>query len=229
MPPGWIILIVLAVVAVMVIAWQLEKKRREKWRTWAKSKGWSYRHERNRDLAKRYSFLDRLQKGSNRYAMHCLRGEWQGRPAEAFTFHYETYSTGSKGQRRTHHHYVGVVVLEVEKSFPELTIAPEGFFSKLAQVVGYDDIDFESIEFSKKFVVRSGDKKFAYDFCHTRMMDYLLQHPRTILEIEGNSLAVFDGNRLEPEEIEPYLEHLHAIRVWMPRFLFHETQETAVS
>ena len=225
----WIILLVCLVVAVSVIAWQLEKKRREKWQVWAESKGWSYNHERNRALAKQYSFLDRLQKGANRYALHCLRGEWQGRAAEAFTFHYETYSSDSKGRRRTHHHHVGVVLIEIEKSFPELTIGPEGFLSKIAQAVGYDDIDFESAEFSKKFLVRSTDKKFAYDFCHTRMMEYLLQNPQTTLEIEGNVLAVFDGNRLEPEEIEPYLEHLHAIREWMPKFLFRETQETANS
>ena len=220
-----ILLACFAVVVVVVgcyIFWKIEQQRREKWKAWAAQNGWSYDHRRNRATAKRYAFLDKLQQGSNRYAMHCLRGEWEGRDAEAFTFHYETYSRDSKGRRRTHHHYVGVVLLTIDGDFPQLTIAPEGFFSKIAQAIGYDDIDFESIEFSKKFVVRSKDKKFAYDFCHTRMMEHMLQNPRTVLELEGDTLALYDGNRLEPEEIEPYLRHLHAIREWMPDYLFSD-------
>ena len=71
-------------------------------------------------------------------------------------------------------------------------------------------------------MVRSEDKKFAYDFCHTRMMEYLLQNPRTTLELDRNILAIYDGNRLEPEEIEPYLDQLHTIREWMPDYLFSD-------
>ncbi|MDP6929212.1 MAG: hypothetical protein QF412_05875 [Planctomycetota bacterium] len=210
------------VIGIFVIAWKLEQKRREKWTAWAKQNGWSYDHRKDREVSRRLAFLDKLNQGSNRYAMHRLQGEWKNRPAEAFTFHYETHSTDSKGRRKTHHHHVGVVLLRIEKVFPELTIAPEGFLSKIAQAVGYDDIDFESIEFSKKFVVRSEDKKFAYDFCHTRMMEYLLQNPRTTLELDRDILAIYDGNRLEPEEIEPYLDQLHTIREWMPDYLFSD-------
>ena len=39
---------------------------------------------------------------------------------------------------------------------------------------GYQDIKFESAEFSKTFCVRSPDKKFAYDVCNAKMMEYLL-------------------------------------------------------
>jgi hypothetical protein len=103
---------------------------------------------------------------------------------------------------------------------PELVIGKEGLFSKVAQAFGYDDIDFESHEFSRKFCVRSGDKKFAYDVCNARMIEYLLSNTDLTIEIEGDALALSFGSRLAPEKIEPNLNRLITIRSLMPDYLF---------
>ena len=104
--------------------------------------------------------------------------------------------------------------------FPELKIGSEGFFSKLGQALGYDDIDFESHEFSRKFCVRSGDKKFAYDVCNAQMIEYLLSNPDLTIEIEDNALAISFSRRLEPEQIETNLNRLVKLRSLMPNYLF---------
>ncbi|MED5329946.1 MAG: hypothetical protein VX916_01500 [Planctomycetota bacterium] len=202
-------------------AWKMEQKKREAFAAWAQSHGWTYDWNQNRDIAQRYAFLDRLQSGANRYAVHCLAGEWRGHPAEAFTFHFETYSHGKHG-RTTHHHYFAVVLFHLEQSFPELCIHPEGLFAKFGQMLGFDDIDFESVEFSKAFSVRSEDKKLAYDFCHTGMMEHLLQHPKTALELEGSVLALYDKRSLKPDDIEHRLDQLHQVRTLIPDFLFRD-------
>ncbi len=198
------------------------RERREAFAAWAAQHGFTYRPGRDRELAKRYAFLDKLRQGSNRYAEHVLQGVWQGREAAAFTYHYETHSTDSKGRRQTHHHHFGVVLIELECEFPELRIHPENFFSRIGQALGFDDIDFESVEFSRAFTVRSPDKRFAWDFCHTGTMEYLLGHPKSAMELEGCTLAVFDGNRLDPHEVEGYLEHATHLRELMPPFIFKE-------
>jgi len=54
------------------------------------------------------------------------------------------------------------------------------------------------------------------------MMEYLLQHSKTALELEGNTLAIYDANRLNPDEVEPYLNHLSKIRSLMPEYLFRD-------
>ena len=102
---------------------------------------------------------------------------------------------------------------------PELTIGPEGFFSKIAQAVGYDDIDFESHEFSRQFCVRSRDKKFAYDVCHARMIEYLMANDDLVIEIEHQALALYFSRRLDPALIEPNLTRLIQIRNLMPEYL----------
>ena len=137
-----------------------------------------------------------------------------------FDYHYETRSTDSKGRRKTHHHYFSFFILRLGRSFPELLISPEGFFSKIAQFFGYDDIDFESAEFSRKFVVRSPDKKFAYDFCNARMIEYLLDNRDLQVEVEHDSLALFFGSCLPADAIHPNFERLIQVRELIPDYLF---------
>jgi len=170
---------------------------------------------KDRDMARRYRFLDKLRKGSNRYAFNILSGSYQGYDLILFDYHYQTGSG-----KNTHHHYFSFFILHLTVSFPELVIGPEDVFSKIAQAIGYDDIDFESHEFSRKFCVRSRDKKFAYDVCNARMIEYLLSNVDLSIEIEGNSLAISLRSRLAPADIESNLNRLLTIRSLMPEYLF---------
>jgi len=213
------ILVVAGVAVFGYYAWKKEKERQEKFRAWASNHNWRYVKERSKAAAQEYSFLDRLRQGHSRYAFNVLDGEWKGREAKAFTYHYATTSSNGKTTTTQHHHF-GVVLIRIEKEFPELCLHPESLLHKLGHVLGRSEVDFESIEFSKKFEVRCKDKKLAFDFCNTGMMEYLLQHPDTAIEMEGNVLAVYDSHRLEPHEVEPYLEHLGKIRNLMPNYLF---------
>jgi hypothetical protein len=138
----------------------------------------------------------------------------------AFDYHYETHSTDSKGRRQTHHHHFSFFILLLPRSFPELTIAREGVFSKIAQAFGFDDIDFESHEFSRKFCVRSKDKKFAYDVCHARFMEYLLANDDLNIEMEDSALAIGFGSCLKVSEIEHNLRRLREVRSFLPNYLF---------
>jgi hypothetical protein len=197
--------------------WRQAEKRADAYRVWAAEHGWRYRKDRDRKLAKRYAFLDRLRAGSNRYAYDHAEGDWEGRPAQSFNFHYQTGSG-----KNTQHHYLSVVMLGLEREFPELRIHPENFFHRIGQAIGLGDIDFESVEFSRAFVVRGEDKKFAYDFCHTRMMEHLLRHRSTALEIEGQWMATFVRGRLEADGLAARLDELLTLRGLMPDFLFRD-------
>jgi hypothetical protein len=208
------------IVAGLVAASIAARKRREALATLAARLGLEYSADHNHEIAGRFEFLDRLTQGSNRYAYNVLSGEYRGHPVMAFDYHYETHSTDSKGNRHTHHHHFSFFILRLERSFPELTIGGEGIFSKIAQAFGYDDIDFESHEFSRKFCVRSKNKKFAYDVCNARMIEYLLANDDLNIEIENAVLAIGFSRTLAPEQIEPNLQRLIQLRSLMPNYLF---------
>jgi len=216
--------ITVAICIIIAIAWGIYagKRRRNELGMLADRIGLQFRSERDYRLAKQFAFLDKLEQGSNRYAYNILEGRYMDRSIKVFDYHYETHSTDSKGNRQTDHHHFSFFILDLERSFPELTLAKEGFFSKIAQAVGYDDIDFESHEFSRRFVVRSKDKKFAYDFCNAQMIDFLLGEQEIEVEVDSNSLALAFNRCLKVEEIEPRLRQLIEIRALMPNYLFDQ-------
>ena len=202
-------------IVAMVFGVLAARKRREAMRTLAARLGLRFEPGRNRHLARQYKFLDKLRRGSNRYAYNILSGNYRQHNVTLFDYHYQTGSGED-----THHYHISFFMLHLPVSFPELVIGKEGFFSKIAQAVGYDDIDFESHEFSRKFCVRSKDKKFAYDVCNARMIEYLLANADLNIEIEDGSLAISFQRRLAPESIEPNLNRLLEIRSLMPQYLF---------
>ncbi len=46
--------------------------------------------------------------------------------------------------------------------------------------------------------LRANTKKFAYDICHTWMMEYLLRHPDLATGPEGRCMAMSDERRPTP-------------------------------
>lgn len=196
------------------------KKRREAFEGLAQELGFRYYPEKDTRFAARYGFLNHMDDGSRRYVFNRLSGEMKGQEVNLFDYHYETYSRDRKGHRTTHHHYFSIFTLSLPQRLPELNIEREGFFSKIGQALGFDDIDFESLEFSKRYKVKSDDKKFAYDFCNAQMIDYLLRQRDLIIEVEGNTLALTFRGKSAIETIRPNLERLLAIRSLMPNYLF---------
>jgi len=196
------------------------RKRREGLADLARQFRLDFNPRENYSLADEYFFLDRLTEGSNQYAFNILSGNYRSHDVKVFDFHYETYSTDSKGNRQTNHHYFAFFILNLPLTFPQLTIAREGLLSKIAQAVGYDDIDFESAEFSRRFCVRSKDKKFAYDACNAQMIEYLLANPDLTIEIDAYALALAFANRLSVDKIAWNLDRLIEVRQRLPAYLF---------
>lgn len=214
------VIFVLLVIGAAIYSAIAARKRREGLFELAARLGLAFSPQDNMGIADRFQFLNQLAQGSNRYAYNVLSGSYSGYQVLVFDYHYETHSTDSKGHRQTQHHYFSFFILLLPLSFPELRIAREGFFSKVAQAFGYDDIDFESAEFSRTFCVRSTDKRFAYDVCNPQMMEYLLTNRDLNVEIEANALALGFPACLDPSQIEPNLERLAQIRLRLPDYLF---------
>ena len=215
MPHLMIFGVVAIMVAIVVIGYICARKRREAMAALAARLGLRFNPHKTRGLARQYRFLDKLRRGSNRYAYNILSGNYQGHEVTLFDHHYQVQSG-----KHTHHYNFSFFILVLPKSFPELVIDKEGFFSKVAQALGYDDIDFESHEFSRKFRVRSPNKKFAYDVCNGKMIEYLLSNSDLSIEIEGKVMAISFRSRLSPEYIEPNLNRLITVRSLMPEYLF---------
>ncbi len=219
----WIVLAAVFMIFLIVFSHYAERKRREALMAEAAALGFRFVPGINYGLGKDFTFLNDLYGGSNNYVENMVLGIAEGHEIKAFDHHYETYSTDKNG-RKTHHHWHHVYCLTLPASFPELRIGPENFLTRFAKNFGYPSIDFESHEFSKAFLVQSPDKKFAYDICHTRFMEYLLENRDIHLEIEGACYAlVFDGKR-ESGHLHREVDRLLALRSHIPEYLLATSQ-----
>ena len=192
------------------------RKRREGLFELARRLNLDFSPERNEQIADRFSFLKPFNEGHDRYAANVISGNYQQDEILAFDYHY---ATGSSKNR--HDYNLSFFILTVPQSqFSQLTIRPEGFFDRVAEIFGSQDIKFESAEFSKAFCVRSPDKKFAYDVCNSKMMEYLLANRDLSVEIENEVIALAFNARIAVEQFEADLQRLAQIRALLPEYLF---------
>jgi hypothetical protein len=196
-----------------------EKERRLLLAGWASHNGMRYSAERDLGMERRYPLLRMLRQGDNRYAYNVMQGAHDGRPCCAFDYHYETHSTDSKGRRQTHHHHFSAVVLETGLPLKPLFLRPETVLDRMTEAFGFDDIDFESIEFSRAFHVKAPEKRWAFDVLHQATMEFLLQAPRFHLELQGPFAAAWRSGRLAPVDFQGALFVLDGILDRLPRYV----------
>jgi hypothetical protein len=156
--------------------------------------GWQFDPASDSSHNERYPQFSVFQQGHSRAAYNTLRGNYevdgQACLASMGDFRYsETHSNG-KQTTTTTYHFSYLIVHTPYPREPQLSIRREGLFDKIGGFFGFDDIDFESAEFSDRFCVKSTDKRFAYDVIHPRMMEFLLDGEPPTIEI-GNGQGCF--------------------------------------
>ena len=194
-----VVVVSAVVVAGVVIARKREQARRQELSDFADEMGLAFdpEHDRNRD--EQFSQFAIFRKGRSRIAFNTLSGELQlGEhrvTAVMGDYRYTvTHQTGKNRSTKTYRLSYLIIGMPYE-SVPKLLVRSENFFDKIAGFVGFDDIDFESVEFSRKFHVSSSDKRFAYDLIDPRMMEFLMQSPGPALDMESGWLCLVDGKR----------------------------------
>ena len=197
------------------------KKRRQAFRALARKVGGTYTPKDPYSLPRRYEpEFPTLRTGSNRYAYNVIRGKHEGGALFIFDHHYETYSTDSKGNRTTHHHHRTFLLLHHDTDLGHIDVRPEGMFDKLKAAFGFDDVDFESEEFSRRYFVKAEDKKLAYDLFHPQMIEYFLGLSKKLtFTTAGGALLVRRSGLLRPEAIESLLEDAAGLLERVPRYL----------
>ena len=221
--PFLIVAVLIVVVIGAIYNAIAQRKRREGLFELAQRLNLNFDAGRDFGIPGRFGFLKQLAQGDDRYAANVLSGNYQQNEILAFDYHYATYHTDKNGTHKDDHWFSFFILTLPAAAFPDLTIRRENFLTKIAEVFGYQDIEFESAEFSKTFNVRSPDKKFAYDVCNGKMMEYLLANRDLSIEIENEVIALAFSTRLSVEQFEFNLRRLVEIRSRLPEYLFAQS------
>jgi hypothetical protein len=147
---------------------------------WAGMNGFSFDLGDPWNLDNRYQGLADIGRGHARYAFETLIRE-SPVPAAIFRYTFRTWETRTvtrNGRTYTEQyeetHWRRYLVVELGVIFPHLFLRLEGLLDRIAGFVGFDDIDFESEEFSKRYFCKSDDRQFAYAVIHPQMMEWLM-------------------------------------------------------
>jgi len=215
-----ILVVVLVAGLAIWFSWYQTKKRRELMAGIAARYGGRYYRDDPFGLSKRYERLfPTLSQGSNRYAYNVVEGNDAGRTFWLFDHHHETYSHDKNG-RKTHHHHRTFLITEHDVDLGRLDVRPEGFFDKLKAAFGFDDIDFESAEFSRRWHVGAKNREFAYQVFHPRMIEYFLTLDGFRMQTAGAySICRVGSGRMGADELARVFRYSKGFRERLPRFV----------
>lgn len=214
----------LAMAAIGLAAWyayHLKQKRREALALFAFQNGFEYSRDDPFHLVSGHPFR-LFSLGDGRGCENVLSGTWQGMPMKAADYWYYTESTDSDGHTRRSYVRFSIAITELEGSLPQLLLDRESLSTRLADHLGFRDIEFESEQFNRQFQVKSADRQFAYRLIDARMMRWLLAAEGGFgFEVAGESLLVHSARR-GPTELIPLFGMAKGFRDHIPRLVWAE-------
>lgn len=194
----WLPALIAGVIGFLYLQWKHEAKRREELGSLALAGGWDFSPAKDYGIGRLCDF-EIFNRGEDRCAYNTITGRVEYSPwrceLDMGDFRYTIRRRTSKGHRSsTTYRFSYLVVRLPFRMTPQVRIRREGLLDKVTQAVGFEDIDFESAEFSDKYHVTSSDKRFCYDLLHPRAMEYFLAiEPPDLIEIAAGRICVTDG------------------------------------
>jgi hypothetical protein len=190
----WLVLILLAGGAVVVLRQRQARERASTMFVWAQRHGLAYRRGPDRALPHEFLEFAALSRGDDRAATNVCRGMISGRETLVFDLAWKARDNDGASS---------LTAVLVKTDFPliPLRIRHERALERLGEAFGAGDINFESAAFSERFHVISADRKFAHDVIHPRMMEYLLEKASWPIELAGWHCLVWAGGRLAPAQV----------------------------
>lgn len=215
-------LFIAAIVAVIVFFVVRNHRHREKLRAFAAANGWTYT-ERDNSLTRRWRGQPFRSDGSNT-ASDAFRGYFgpQQFPFVAFTYSYTPQNSKGNSTSTTHHYEV--CVLRIGWALPYLHVGREGLLTRVLRFLGEQDIDFESDDFNRAFLVQSTDPRFAYGVIHPQLMEWLLGPGRILApwRIDGADLITYGVGRLDIQSFPNKLQAMTALVNQIPQHVWDD-------
>lgn len=192
-----------AVVAILVTTWALwsKAKRQRELPAVAAHHGLRYSDVDPFDST-RVAF-DLFRAGDGRKVEHVMWDEDRG--TRVFDYAYYVERRDNNGRVTRTWTTFSCALARHDGSWPEVRILRERLFDRALARIGMPDIDLESEEFNRAFVVQCADRRFATTLLDPRMMDALLAAPsKANVETKGRWVLVW-SRRLAPAELPALL------------------------
>jgi hypothetical protein len=202
---------VMALVGVIALASQFrERKRREAYAEFCLLRGFKFEPQQANGERRFRDVFESFQKGGDKSWRNTISGEKNGAPFTAFEY---VWQQGGGKSRHTEHR-CGMIWESDDVSFPKFALAPEGWFSRIGQHFGMQDIDFaESPEFSRAYRLTGPNEPAIRELFTPEIRRFLEATPRQQV-IGGGRFLIwwFDARLPAVERLDEWLEQGDHIR-----------------
>jgi hypothetical protein len=216
----WVIAVItIFVVGGIIYGVYASAKRRKELAEWASKRQLTFDAAKDDCFDSRYPNFNCLNTGHSRYAYNIMTGGLAGRVFLGCDYHY---TTGSGKHRQDH--YFSLVIVKSPVLLQPLFIRPENFLDTLAEFAGFNDIDFESAEFNKRFYVKAPNKKWAYDIISPTMMEFLMQLPEFSIQFDSLSVIVYRDRIFSTADFETAVDLINGVLERIPEYVIRDNE-----
>jgi hypothetical protein len=212
--PQWVVLggVAALVAGGVVLARAAERNRREALETFCLMRGFRFEAERAGAEVALAALCEQFRSGHSRKWGYTLTGAVSGRPITAFEYRWVT-----GGGKNSHRHNLHAILWETPGTpggrLPAFTLGPENLLTRLAAVLGGQDIDFDdSPEFSSAYRLRGEDEAAIRAFLTPELRQFLALTPGQQIAAEGTHFLWWRHGRLpKPDQLEQFLMEGEAV------------------
>ena len=208
---GPILLFLVVVAGIFALAAYSADQRRKQWQAMAEQVGFRAAEGDPRSIRENEPGFALFDLGHSKTVLRTMEGRSGDVALTVFDYRYKT---GSGKHQVTH--TLSAIMADLPIDCPRLAIRPEHFGDRIAASLGFDDIDFESDAFNRRFHVKGAEKRFAYDICHPGMMEFLIEVPEFCWELLGRRLLLY-SRRLKTFDAEELGRSLRALDGFVAR------------
>jgi hypothetical protein len=185
-------------------SYQARKRRGEALQQLANEMRWTFSPQGDDTLRTTFGAFKLFSTGHSKRLDNVLRGTAQETSAAFFDYQY---TTGAGKSRHTSRHTVLWLGLG-GRPLPHFFLRPEHLFDKMADWMGYKDIDFENYpEFSKRYLLRGENEHEIRRLFGPRLIELLEKESGLCMEGDAGNLILYrQRGRLKVDEMRSFLQ-----------------------
>lgn len=193
-----------------------ERERTELMRAVAAQLRWNFAEVAPMNMIAGLEHFALFNQGHGKNIKNFMYGEANGVKAAVFDY---VFITGSGKHQHTHHQ--SVTYLESPNlRLPYFSLRSEGFFTRIMQAFGYQDIDFgQRPEFSKLYLLRGQDEPHIRQTFNDGLLSFFESYQGTCVDGGNTQLFLFRaGHRVPPQEVQSQVALALNVLNLLPRY-----------
>jgi hypothetical protein len=206
MPPTPVLFfaaIIAVIVGFSIYRLKLERQRTAALGPLAASLGLTFDPKSDQAAVRALGDVQLFARGHSKRVTNLMTGTLEGRRLAVFDYQFTT--GGGKAQRTSAQ--TVVLLPGLKPSLPDLQMAPENPFHKIAEAYGEQDIDLASApEFSRRYIVKGKDEAAVRAALTPEVTSYFVAHQGWWIEAQAGTVAIYRGHtEVKPGELRQFI------------------------